>query len=226
MKIYRFVFEDILLDKRPKQPISIPHKNLHVFTPEILKRIGQLKNAGGGMLATLPIPVPLSLESFTSKRYLILDGLQDLGELGTIIRSASAFDWEAVWITHSCADPFDPVCIRSSQGALFQIPYRVGSIENALKHSRKIPGILKLKHVPGQCPKTTLGIHVPDLTEAKLPVVAESVCLLIQRNTKETPASTDFIPIGPGPFADPDSLSLSVSASSLMYTLRDRYFSQ
>jgi hypothetical protein len=220
----RFVFEDIILAKKPKGEIAYPHKNLHVFSPQIIEKVGQLKNSRLGLLATLPIPTPLSLESFDAKRFLVLDGIEDLGELGTLIRSASAFYWDAVWITHSCGDPFDPACIRSSQGALFELPYRVGSIENALKHARKVSTTLKLKAVEGAKPAVRIGIMNADLTESTIRHSDSNICLLIQRSTKSTPKSTDFISVAPGGIMDPSVLPLQVSGSSLMYAIRDRYF--
>ena len=205
-------------------PLTIPHKNLHIFTESILERIGQLKNAGGGILATLPIPTPLSIESFEAKKFLILDGIVDLGELGTLLRSASAFNWDAVWITHSCGDPFDPTCIRASQGALFNLPYRVGSIENALKHARRLPGLLRLKTTPEKKGSVRMGLVNPDLSESKVKCSTGEVCLLIQRPTKDTPSSTDFVSVQPTGCSNVSSMPLSVSGTTLMYAIRDRYF--
>ena len=225
MRCDRFVFDDIILDKKPKNDLKYQYKNLHVFSPTIIERIGQLKNSKAGILATLPIPVPLSMESFDAKRFLIIDGIDDLGELGALLRSASAFDWDAVWITHSCGDPFDPSCIRSSQGSLFSLPYRVGSIDNALKHARKMQNVTKLKLVVGSHPGIRIGLVEPDLSESKLRVSESGeICLLIQRLKGDSPKSTDFLSIAPAGNADPAVIPLQVSASSLMYAIRDRYF--
>jgi hypothetical protein len=166
----------------------------------------------------------VSLESFDAKRFLVLDGIEDLGELGTLIRSAAAFDWDAVWITHSCGDPFDPVCIRASQGALFELPYRFGSIENALKHSRKLPNSLKLKLVPNSAPSMRIGLMNVHLTESAVRHSGNSICLLIQRTSKDTPKSTDFLSVAPSGCPDASILPLQVAGSSLMYAIRDRYF--
>jgi 23S rRNA (uridine2479-2'-O)-methyltransferase len=44
------------------------------------------------------------------------------GNLGSVIRSAVAFDAAAVILTGHAADPFDPACVRASVGTLFDVP--------------------------------------------------------------------------------------------------------
>jgi 23S rRNA (uridine2479-2'-O)-methyltransferase len=44
------------------------------------------------------------------------------GNLGSVIRSAAAFDAAAVILTGHAADPFDPACVRASVGTLFDVP--------------------------------------------------------------------------------------------------------
>ncbi len=53
---------------------------------------------------------------------LMLDGLQDPGNLGTLIRSAVAFGVEAVLLTGNCVEPFNPKVIRASAGLVFAVP--------------------------------------------------------------------------------------------------------
>ena len=45
---------------------------------------------------------------------LLLDGLQDPGNLGTILRTAEAFALGAVVLCEGCADPFSPKVVRST----------------------------------------------------------------------------------------------------------------
>jgi TrmH family RNA methyltransferase len=60
--------------------------------------------------------------SLSSPLALILDGLQDPGNVGTLIRSAVAFDASAVITTASTVDCFSPKVIRSSAGLVFRLP--------------------------------------------------------------------------------------------------------
>lgn len=58
---------------------------------------------------------------FSKRRYLLCDGLQDPGNLGTIIRSALAFNIDAVLLSKGSVDIYNDKVIRGSQGALFKI---------------------------------------------------------------------------------------------------------
>jgi len=58
---------------------------------------------------------------------LLLDSLQDPGNLGTIIRTAVAFGIP-VFMGEGCVDPFSPKVVRSAMGALFRVHLRRGDI--------------------------------------------------------------------------------------------------
>ena len=52
---------------------------------------------------------------------LVLDGLQDPGNVGTLIRTAAWFGFAAVFHTTDTADPFGPKAVQASMGALFHV---------------------------------------------------------------------------------------------------------
>jgi TrmH family RNA methyltransferase len=66
-------------------------------------------------LRTLPLPKALTF-------VLILDGVADPGNLGTLLRSAAAADCDAVLLAPGCADPYSPKVVRSGMGAHFHQP--------------------------------------------------------------------------------------------------------
>jgi TrmH family RNA methyltransferase len=53
---------------------------------------------------------------------IALDGVQDPGNVGTIVRLAAAFDAAGVLLLPGCADPFAPKAIRASAGAILNVP--------------------------------------------------------------------------------------------------------
>ena len=59
---------------------------------------------------------------FTSGTHLLLDNIQDPGNVGTIMRTAHAFDIKSVILTEGSADIFNPKTIRASMGAVFKQP--------------------------------------------------------------------------------------------------------
>ncbi len=56
------------------------------------------------------------------QRVLLLDCVQDPGNLGTLIRSAVSFRFDAVVLSEDCCDLYNDKTIRATQGALFHIP--------------------------------------------------------------------------------------------------------
>ena len=65
-------------------------------------------------------------EQLTGNRYLILDGLQDPGNVGTIWRTADAFGADGLILCSGCADPWSPKTVRSTMGAAFRLPLATG----------------------------------------------------------------------------------------------------
>ncbi|HUP45275.1 MAG TPA: RNA methyltransferase, partial [Thermoanaerobaculia bacterium] len=53
---------------------------------------------------------------------VVLDGVQDPGNVGTIIRMAAAFDCAGVVLLPGCADAYAPKSIRASAGAILRVP--------------------------------------------------------------------------------------------------------
>ena len=53
---------------------------------------------------------------------MVLDGVQDPGNVGTVIRTADAFGCDGVILLTGCADPYSVKTLRSSMGAVFRLP--------------------------------------------------------------------------------------------------------
>ena len=56
------------------------------------------------------------------KKVVLLENIRDLGNLGTIIRTSTAFGADAIVLYGDCADLYNPKCVRSSVGNLWKIP--------------------------------------------------------------------------------------------------------
>jgi TrmH family RNA methyltransferase len=92
-----------------------------IFTTfEILKKITGLPSPDG-YAAVAPMPKPRSLAG--CERLLILDGLSDPGNLGTLLRTALALNWDGIIFTPNTVDPFNDKALRASKGALFSLPF-------------------------------------------------------------------------------------------------------
>ena len=66
----------------------------------------------------------------TAGTHILLDGVQDPGNVGSIIRTANALGIKNVILVDGCADPYNPKTIRASMGAIFrQRVYSMGLTE-------------------------------------------------------------------------------------------------
>ncbi len=61
----------------------------------------------------------------TGRRLAALDGVQDPGNVGTIIRTADAAGLDGVLLSPDCADPYSPKVLRATMGSVFHIPVAV-----------------------------------------------------------------------------------------------------
>ena len=75
-----------------------------------------------------------NLNKVLGDKVLILDNIQDPGNLGTIIRSAVAFDIDTIIASLDTVDIFNPKVIRASQGMIFHINYIVDNLSERLKN--------------------------------------------------------------------------------------------
>ena len=67
-------------------------------------------------------------------RIILLDNIQDPGNLGTIIRSAVAFNFDSVVLSRECVDLYNPKVIRSTKGMLFNMNIIVRDIEEFINN--------------------------------------------------------------------------------------------
>lgn len=73
-------------------------------------------------------------EEDIGNRVLILEDIQDPGNIGTIIRSSVAFDVDTIILSKKCADLYSSKVIRSTQGMLFHINIIIRDIDNIIRY--------------------------------------------------------------------------------------------
>lgn len=125
----------------PGVQVSCPEGARRVEMPrELLDSLCDTKTPQGVLfLARLPDMTPP--RPLPGERYLVLDGVQDPGNVGTIWRTADAFGADGLILVNGCADPFSPKTVRSTMGACFRLPvYEVGAEE--------LPGLVEESGLP------------------------------------------------------------------------------
>lgn len=82
-------------------------------------RISTLRTPQGVLaLAHIPTSEPIALQALKGKYSLALDGVQDPGNLGTIIRTAEWFGIKRLLCSHDTADAYNPKVVQASMGSL------------------------------------------------------------------------------------------------------------
>jgi len=83
------------------------------------------------LIAVFPIPdLPFRLPEREHALVLLLDRLQDPGNMGTLLRSALGAGAHAVLLTPGTVDPYNPKVVRAAAGAHFHLPIRVLSADD------------------------------------------------------------------------------------------------
>ncbi|MFA5127148.1 MAG: RNA methyltransferase [Patescibacteria group bacterium] len=73
-----------------------------------------------GMLAVFALPPSIEF-NYGNEQILLLDGIQDPGNVGTIIRTADWFGIKSIFLNSACADVFSPKTVAASMGSIFQV---------------------------------------------------------------------------------------------------------
>lgn len=90
-----------------------------LLSAELFAEIEQAPSSSGIMaLMTIPEPPPLRQDGCC----LLLEGIQDPGNVGSILRTAVGAGVDQVWLTPGCADIWSPKVLRAGMGAHFVAP--------------------------------------------------------------------------------------------------------
>ncbi len=140
-------------------------------------------------------------------RILILDGVQDPGNMGALMRSAKAFGFDTIVLGEGSCDIYNDKAIRSSQGAIFKLSFIQADL---------------LEYIPALKGYTIYGTNVVNgiiLAEA---IASDKLALILGNEgngvRKEVQALADknlYIPMH-----NTESLNVSVAGSIIMYSLR------
>ena len=127
--------------------VTVPHR--------LMDQISSVETSEGAVfLATLPSEPMGAVAPGT----LVLDGIQDPGNVGTILRTADALD-VPVLLTQGCADPYNPKTVRATMGAVFRTPPGNISRENLVEQC-------KAHEIPLMA--TALSSGAEDIRQAKV----------------------------------------------------------
>ncbi len=190
-------------------------ERLELVSPEVLQAITTTVNPDGIVATALPREQNLSCESQISLG-LVLERLQDPGNLGTIIRSSVATNVDKLWLTNDSVEIDNPKVLRASVGQWFSLEMGISDDLISLVNNYKNQGIQVIATLP-QATKTyweidfkkptliLLGNESAGLSE-ELTVLADELVTIPLQNGVE-------------------SLNVGIAASLLLYEAqRQRIF--
>ncbi|KMY51180.1 TrmH family RNA methyltransferase [Peribacillus loiseleuriae] len=177
-------------------------------TNEVMNAISDTETPQG--IAAICDQKKIRFEDLSSKKVLLIDAVQDPGNIGTMIRTADAAGMDAVILGEGCADAYNPKVIRSTQGSIFHMPVLKGNLT-------EIIGALKVQNIP------VYGTALEKAVSYDQVEKSETFALLVgnegQGVDKKLLAQTTqnlYIPI----FGKSESLNVGIAAGILMYHLR------
>ena len=108
-------------------PEGLPENVRRVTVPaDVMASISPMPTPQG-MLALCALPDMAAPARLSPGRYVVLDGVQDPGNVGAVLRTADAFGCTGALLLPGCADPYGPKTLRAAMGAVFRLPlYMVG----------------------------------------------------------------------------------------------------
>ena len=188
---------------------ELPEKVRIIRVPEdVMASISPMETPQGALfLCRLPEKMPFQPQP----GMLLLDGIQDPGNIGTILRTADALDIP-IALLEGCADPYSHKVVRSSMGAVFRSPVIQTTwqeAEEALRQANIPIGV------------TALSSRAKDLRNADLKKIAVVIGSEGQGVRKEILEAADnklIIPMNP----NCESLNAAIAAAIVMWQMKQK----
>ena len=140
-------------------PPGLPPETRRVELPAELLDYVSTVDTPQGVLALCRTPETAPPAELPPGRYLVLDGVQDPGNVGTIWRTADALGADGVFLLPGCAEPYAPKTVRATMGACFRLPVWESGLE-------QLTGLLRGAGLPLYA--TALRADTADLRSAEL----------------------------------------------------------
>lgn len=192
-----------LLEKAQKSGIQVL-----LVTNNLYKEVSDTETPQGVMAVIKSNPASLEDMIAGNKFLVLLDSIQDPGNMGTIIRTADGADAGGIILSKGCVDPYNPKVLRSTMGSVFRVPiYSSSNLAGTVGKLKSAGYILCAAHLKG-----TVNYFELD----KNPKTAFIIGNEANGLSGETASLADVLVKIPMP-GRAESLNASVAAGLLMY---------
>ena len=178
-----------------------------VVSYDVMKKISSLDNPP----SIMALCKKSSYEEIVGDKILLLDGIQDPGNLGTMIRSSLAFGVTSIILSPNCVDLYNPKVVRGTQGMIFHIPILSMDTKTAIS-------IMKERNIPVYGTSVVNGVDASTLASDK----KEKYCLIM--GNEGSGLSSEIFDLCDQNLYIPmnsrvESLNVGVACSILLYEL-------
>lgn len=125
------ILKDVFIREDYKTKIDFPYE---ITTQQVMNKLSR-QNSNAKIIG---VCIKQNKQIQNPKKVILLDNVQDPGNVGTIIRTAHSFGLDAVYLSKDCADIYNPKTLQSTQGALFHIPCIVQDLKETI-NTLKLP---------------------------------------------------------------------------------------
>lgn len=122
-EVKEFVLRVFYTQAYREMAFNLPGEKWEV-TESIIDKISGVKTPEG-LIAEVKMPSFVSPRGM--KRVMVLDAINDPGNMGTLLRTALALGWDAAFFLPSCCDPFNEKVLRAARGAHFKLKLMRGT---------------------------------------------------------------------------------------------------
>ena len=121
-------FEEIIISEGFDHDLELSNKALMYVTEEVMKSLSSLETPPG----IIAIVKNVKERKLSYNRVLLLENIQDPGNLGTLIRTADAFGFKTIIVSPDTVDPYNPKVLRAAQGSHFHLNILTRQVSEAV----------------------------------------------------------------------------------------------
>jgi TrmH family RNA methyltransferase len=140
---------------------GLPGVRIAILPDALFERLSSTES-NQGVIALVRPPIWTLEQLFRGLALVVvLDGVQDPGNCGAIVRSAEAFGATGVLMTKGTASPHNPKTLRAAAGSLFRVPYVHGMdalMARAALRQQRIAVLAASAHAPGNRTLAAAGL--------------------------------------------------------------------
>ncbi len=205
--------EDVVLQLIVDEQVELPTKwnygsiPLTLVTSEVIKSLSDTETPQGVVAICRQ---EHNKNSKIQKTYLLIDSVQDPGNMGTMIRTADAAGIDAVIVGNGSVDIYNPKVLRSAQGSHFHLPIVTGDLANWIEKLSK-------ENIPVYGTSLENGQNFTEISPTEcFALIVGNEGSGVSKQLLEKTVKNLYIPI----YGQSESLNVAVATGILLYFLK------